>query len=122
MKKTPPAGYLAIEAMSKRIMLPTSFQTDLTVHDRGWIERNPSAPFVWIPRERGTSICCITPAPIDGAGNRAWDVPRWHAHGQLGPCAFYVWTGGEHGELRRFETSDECSIAVRELAEKGKEG
>jgi hypothetical protein len=117
MTRRAPNGYLAIRDEAKAIGLPKSFVTDLTVHDRRWIEANITAPFVWIPRDCGTFICRITRDPIDGAGNHAWDAPGWHA--REGGARFYTWDGRE---LREYRDARECSAAIREIAEKVERG
>lgn len=110
MKNTP--GYLAIKAESDRLKLPTAFRTDLTTHDRRFINANPGKPFVWIPREHGTFVCRVTAEPIDGAGNYVWHTPGWHK--DLGCSHFYVWS--EESGLQHYPDAETCAAAIRDLA------
>jgi hypothetical protein len=103
-------GYAAILAKSRKIGAPTHYVRDLTFHDRRFLAANPDAPFVWIPRECGTSVCLVTTDPIDGAGHRSWNMPEWCKESAIG---FYVWDGYK---LRRYASARECSDKVYEMA------
>jgi hypothetical protein len=117
MTRYAPNGYLAIRDEAAEIGLPKKFVTDLTVHDRRWIEANIAAPFVWIPRECGTFICRITEDALDGAGNRAWNAPGWYV--KEDGARFYTWDGTR---LQGYPSAQECSNAIREIASKEREG
>lgn len=49
-------AYEALVAESERLGMPRSFKTDLTTHDKAWIERHSDAPFLWCLYEGGTHL------------------------------------------------------------------
>lgn len=58
-------AYSAMLAESDRLGLPTSFRTDLTVHDRRVVENRPGARFLWAVGEMGTHLVEIEGSRID---------------------------------------------------------
>ena len=56
------------------------FQTDLTMHDRMWLRKNPDVPFLHWTRELGTDLAPLFPADHKGwpkAGERVRYLFGW---------------------------------------------
>lgn len=92
-RRLEPPAYTAMLKEANRVGWPFRFRTDLTKHDRAWVERlPPAAPqgFVWVLREDATHIWAF--GWRDGAGNSPADLIRSVAKDD--PSArFYIWDG-----------------------------
>jgi hypothetical protein len=94
--------YDALERVAGRLSLPTSYASDLTVHDRATLDkRDASLPFGWCLRDGGTHL--FIPGARDGVGHTVDQFPGFVADAErgCGPCHWFWWDGERLERVRR---------------------
>jgi hypothetical protein len=86
--------YDALERVAGRLSLPTSYASDLTVHDRATLDkRDASLPFGWCLRQWGTHL--FIPGTADGAGHTVDQFPGFVADAFDHEVLHWFWWDGE---------------------------
>lgn len=108
--------YGAMLAESTRTGMPRTFQNDLTVHDRAWVEaRDPALPFLWALRPDGTHVVGLEPAgPRVARENTAPAIFDALARDFEG-SRFYIWDGVS---LHAYASTEAARAAMRDLIER----
>jgi hypothetical protein len=87
---------LAREAM--KVGWPLRFKTDLTTHDRAFLEkRDPSLPFAWVLAEAATYMAAFTPGP--NGDTCATERFLRAVESLREPARYYFWSGTELREV-----------------------
>lgn len=92
--------YQAMLAESQRRGAPAAHETDLTVHDRAWLEANPGRPFAWALCDRSTHL--YPPDFVDGVGHDAISIVECIAR-SFGVKGWYWCDGKRLRQVDRFE-------------------
>lgn len=110
-------AYAAMLAESKRTGLPHTFVSDLTVHDRAWVEaRDPALPFLWALRPDGTHTFGLEGLDKNGVRGsfsalRILDTLARDFEGSR----FYLWNGVS---LQGFESVSAARAGMLDLIER----
>lgn len=107
-------AYALMLAESERTGLPRAFKTDLTEHDRAWLnQRDPKLSFLWSLRSDGTHVVGLEPLSSERE-NTAPKIFESLVRGFEG-IRFYIWNGVT---LQSYASTEAARAGMLDLIER----